>query len=711
MFVFLTSSCYNIFITKQFPDHSKMTRSASYNNASPFVRIIRRFLMSLIPWNIYPRPQLQRDSFLCLNGEWEFHDATSLIFNGSATSSAVSSGTAYSVSTTMLPSVPDKFTSIIQVPFPPQSALGGVTTGAHTSSSCEPTAKTVSGTDFELVFYRRTVRIPDEFTGKRVLLHFGAVDQIADVYWNGIPVATHEGGYLPFTVELTEYLDPAITENELVLRVKDTLDHTYPYGKQRKDRGGMWYTPVSGIWQTVWMEALPDTFIKSLKITPQLNSVNIEIDVERPLAQSACSLPAFEVQVLEAQIFEAQTFEVQTYDNAVDKPDVPHATKHTLNGTSDESAYATESFCTIEFSGALEHSDTIKCACNITHDGNCYTITPANPKHWTPETPYIYEFTVTVGKDTVRSYFALRTLETKTVNGIPRLCLNGKPYFFHGLLDQGYFHDGIFLPETPQGYTKDILTMKQLGFNMFRKHIKIEPEYFYTACDYLGMVVFQDFVNNSDYSFVRDTALPTVGLQKLPNAFLRRSEAAKEFFITHSHETVEHLYNHPSICQWTVFNEGWGQFDADRLYELVKQWDTTRFTDTTSGWFRETKSDVESRHVYFKKVKPVKSDKPFFLSEFGGYCYAVEGHLYDPDKSYGYRNCKTQEAFMDALETLYLEQIAPLVKEGLCATVYTQVSDVEEEINGLFTYDREVLKVNIERMAAIAKQLFESLNT
>ena len=251
--------------------------------------------------------------------------------------------------------------------------------------------------------------------------------------------------------------------------------------------------------------------------------------------------------------------------------------------------------------------------------------------------------------------------------------------------------------------------MKQLGFNMLRKHIKIEPEYFYTACDYLGMVVFQDFVNNSDYSFVRDTALPTVGLQKLPNSFLRRTDAAKNFFIEHSRETVEHLYNHPCICQWTVFNEGWGQFDADRLYELAKQWDGTRFIDTTSGWFRETKSDVKSRHVYFKKVKPVKSDKPFFLSEFGGYCYAVEGHLYDPDKSYGYRNCKSQEAFMDALEALYLEQIVPLVKEGLCATVYTQVSDVEEEINGLFTYDREVLKVDKDRMLSIAKKLFQNL--
>ena len=614
--------------------------------------------MSQIPWNIYPRPQLQRDSFFCLNGEWEFHNATPLTSNGSD-STSIEVSPAFSA---ILPTIPDVFSGQIQVPFPPQSTLSVITANNKKSAGAD-----TFNTEFEFIFYRRKVRIPDDFAGKRILLHFGAVDQIADVYWNGLPLTTHEGGYLPFTVELTERLDPSLTENELVLRVKDTLDHTYPYGKQRKDRGGMWYTPVSGIWQTVWMEAVPSHYIKNLKITPGLDHVVIEVETDGTSENLPCSFT-----VSEAQIF----------DNLSCKSNILFSPRNT----------------------------DVACTCNISRDGNRYTITPVSPKHWTPDTPYVYEFTLTVGEDSIHSYFALRTLETKNINGIPRLCLNGKPYFFHGLLDQGYFHDGIFLPETPEGYTKDILTMKQLGFNMLRKHIKIEPEYFYTACDYIGMVVFQDFVNNSDYSFVRDTALPTIGLQKLPNVFLHRSDTAKNFFIEHSHDTVAHLYNHPCICQWTVFNEGWGQFNADCLYELVKQWDNTRFIDTTSGWFRETKSDVESRHVYFKKVKPVKSDKPFFLSEFGGYCYAVEGHLYDPKKSYGYRNCKTQEAFMDALEALYLEQIVPLVKEGLCATVYTQVSDVEEEINGLFTYDREVLKVDKDRMLSIASRLFENID-
>ncbi len=592
-------------------------------------------------WNIYPRPQMRRNSYLCLNGKWEF---TSQPQDNHPSSNAP-----------VLPMdfrIPDVFSDRILVPFVPQSNLSKVTK--------KPSI-------YDTLFYRRKVTLPDDFIGKRILLHVGAADQIADVYWNGIHVGAHEGGYLPFTIELTDYLSENTgQEYELVICVKDTLNHTYPYGKQRVDRGGMWYTPVSGIWQTVWMEAVPQQYINGLKITPFLDRVEVAVDADT-------NLEDISISVSEPRIF----------------PDL----------------------CSVSNSRSCEDTcdRDISCKHTILNNGNCFTITPDAPQVWTPEEPYIYEFTVTAGDDTVHSYFALRTLETKIIDNIPRLCLNGKPYFFHGLLDQGYYHDGIFLPETPAGYTKDILTMKELGFNMLRKHIKIEPEYFYTACDYLGMIVFQDFVNNSDYSFIRDTALPTVGLQKLPNVFLRRSDAAKEFFIEHSRDTVNHLYNHPCICQWTVFNEGWGQFDADRLYDLAKSWDSTRFIDTTSGWFRETKSDVESRHVYFKKVKPVKSDKPFFLSEFGGYCYAVESHLYDPDKAYGYRNCKTQEAFMDALEALYLEQIVPLVKEGLCAAVYTQVSDVEEEINGLFTYDREVLKVDKDRMSAIAKQLFKNI--
>jgi beta-galactosidase/beta-glucuronidase len=236
--------------------------------------------------------------------------------------------------------------------------------------------------------------------------------------------------------------------------------------------------------------------------------------------------------------------------------------------------------------------------------------------------------------------------------------------------------------------------------------MKIEPECFYYDCDRLGMVVFQDFVNNSDYSFFRDTALPTIGVKRINDKHLRRTEKAKNVFREHSEATVEHLYNHPSICLWTVFNEGWGQFDADRMFALAKEWDSSRFIDATSGWFWQNDNDFLSLHVYFKKVKmPKKSTRPIYLSEFGGYCYAVKDHLFDEEKSYGYKNFKSLEEFKNAFIGLYRNEIIPAVEKGLCASIYTQVSDVEEEINGIMTYDRKVTKLSPEDTLPIAREL------
>ena len=305
----------------------------------------------------------------------------------------------------------------------------------------------------------------------------------------------------------------------------------------------------------------------------------------------------------------------------------------------------------------------------------------------------------------MRSYFALRTLDIREVNGISRLCLNGKPYFFHGVLDQGYFSDGIFTPASPKCYDNDILAMKNLGFNMLRKHIKIEPEYFYYACDRLGMIVFQDMVNNGDYSFFRDTALPTAGLKSLPDRYLHRDPATRQAFIRGMEETVAQLHNHPSVCCWTIFNEGWGQFDSDNMYRRLKELDSTRFIDTASGWFRGGASDVDSQHVYFKPVKLKPSDKPIFLSEFGGYVYRVEEHVFNPDKTYGYRIFDDCQKFEDALMDLYEKEVLPHIGMGLCATVYTQLSDVEDETNGLLTYDRKVCKVDASRMRDMAAKL------
>jgi hypothetical protein len=267
-------------------------------------------------------------------------------------------------------------------------------------------------------------------------------------------------------------------------------------------------------------------------------------------------------------------------------------------------------------------------------------------------------------------------------------------------LDQGYFPDGIFTPAHPIRYERDILFAKSLGFNTLRKHIKIEPQQFYYDCDRLGMIVFQDMVNNGHYSFLRDTALPTLGFKQKNDKRMHRDPATREAFLQAMRETVRALGNHPSICYWTVFNEGWGQFDGDAAYEALHTLDDSRFIDTASGWFEVKNSDVDSPHVYFKPVKCRPLEKPMLLSEFGGYSLRLNGHTVS-DKNYGYKSFHDKEALLDALRTLYEEQALPLVKEGLCGLVYTQIADVEDETNGLFTYDRTIQKVDAEKMKDI----------
>ncbi|MBO5735756.1 MAG: glycoside hydrolase family 2, partial [Clostridia bacterium] len=323
---------------------------------------------------------------------------------------------------------------------------------------------------------------------------------------------------------------------------------------------------------------------------------------------------------------------------------------------------------------------------------------------WSPEDPYLYRFTLQSGEDTVRSYFALRTVTCEIVKGIPRLCLNGKPYFFHGLLDQGYFSDGIYLPASPEGYAFDVRTAKELGFNMLRKHIKIEPEEFYYQCDLQGIIVFQDMVNGGKYRYIRDTVLPTLGMKK--RLFFRAGKKQRFHFEKTAKETVRLLQNHPSVCYYTVFNEGWGQYDADRIYKELKALDPSRIWDATSGWFLGRESDVDSRHVYFRPFRVGKrSNKPLVLSEFGGYTCKLEEHSFNLNKTYGYKTYTDLPAFRKGLESLYREQILPAVKEGLCGTVLTQLSDVEDETNGLVTYDRQVVKADPAAMAALAADL------
>ena len=539
------------------------------------------------PWQAYPRPQMRRSSWINLNGTWDFNA--------------------------------DGEEHKILVPFAPESQLSGV--GKHF-----PEGSTLC--------YRREFAADTTQQG-RFLLHFRAVSQYAEIYVNQTLVGIHRGSYEAFTFDITHLLRE---NNQLEVRATGNLDDfTLPYGKNVKKPGGMWYTPVTGIWQTVWAEWVPETYIEALDIQVTLDSATIT--VTPPLDG-------------------AVTVEDKTYPLVKGKA----------------------------------------------------VVAPKNPHLWTPEDPYLYDFTIAAGEDRVESYFALRTLEIKEVKGLQRLCLNGKPYFFHGLLDQGYWPDGLLTPATPECYSWDILSMKELGFNTLRKHIKVEPEQFYYDCDRLGMVVFQDMVNNGKYSFLQDTVLPTFLRQRKDDRRLHRDEKTRQAFLEGMEATVRQLKNHPSICYWTIFNEGWGQFDGTAAYRKLKALDSSRFIDSASGWFRGCESDVESLHIYFGCWFRMKRfPKPIVLSEFGGFAHSVAEHIYNPDKTYGYGTCKTLDELDGKLRELYEKHVIPQVKNGLCAAIYTQVSDVEDEINGLATYDRKVIKAQKATMRAIAQSLHNEM--
>ncbi len=550
-----------------------------------------------IPWNSYPRPQLKRDSFYNLNGYWGF---------------AVTNG-----------DEPIEYSDKILVPFSPETLLSGI----HKCFKEE-----------DVLWYSRSFSLPKDFLREKVILHFGACDQFADVYVNGKLVGSHKGGYHPFSFDITDYL---MADNIITVRVEDHLSNCkLPYGKQKHNRGGMWYTPVSGIWQTVWLESVPDEYIRSVRINTGSDYAEIIV-----------------TGVSEGRII-------------VDTPD-----------------------------GKREVALV---------DGRA-VIAFAEPRLWCPDDPYLYEFTIITQYDSVSSYFALRTLEIKEIKGYKRLCLNGKPYFFHGLLDQGYWSDGLFTPATEKGYEKDILAMKSLGFNTLRKHIKIEPELFYYECDRLGMVVFQDMVNNGDYKYFRDTAFPAVSFKYALDNFLHMDKETRENFIDSMDQTVIGLYNHPCICYWTIFNEGWGQFSSTKMYNHLKEMDNTRFIDSASGWFFGGKTDVDSWHIYFQKKKLKARKKPLCLTECGGYSWKPEGHVYNNDKTYGYGSYYDRGSLVEGIRKLYLDKIIPLAKKGLCCAIYTQVSDIEDETNGLFTYDREVLKIRPEEFTDIALMLQENV--
>ena len=459
------------------------------------------------------------------------------------------------------------------------------------------------------------------------------------------------GGYLPFTFDISNVIYTN-KENTLLVKVTDKLSTRYPYGKQSKRRGGMWYTPVSGIWKSVWLEQVADTYIKDLKLTPDLDGIHISFATNHP-ERSVCASVLITLHTGEQAEF-------------------------TMNSNS----------------GYIRLRDI------VTLEGAPYL-----PQLWTPENPYLYQMTLSVDQDIVETYFALRTVEIKNINGINRVCLNNTPVFLHGVLDQGYYCDGIFLPAQESEYERDILRMKELGFNMLRKHIKIEPECFYYYCDLHGMLVVQDMVNSGSYSFLRDTALPTIGMKRLPDVLRLFPAGQKKFWEEHMKETLSVLYNHPCIIVYTLFNEGWGQFDSDRMYTIAKKMDSSRLYDSASGWFFQKKNDFDSLHVYFGDLEPKPATRPMLISEFGGCAYPVPEHIYAKYTSYGYGNCKSMEEVTEKVLASYRTTILPIIKSGCCGSVYTQLSDIEDEINGFYTYDRKVCKVNIEELKKLRAEI------
>ena len=549
---------------------------------------------------VHPRPQLRRETWMDLNGKWDF---------------AVQADD----------KTPEMFDRTILVPYCPESALSGIHNHFPEGS---------------FLFYRRYVRLPEAAAGHRILLHVGAADQALTCYVNGVEIGSHTGGYTAFTMDITRAVRE---ENEILLRVRDDLtDTAFPRGKQSLTPGGMWYTPVSGIWQSVWLEWVPETYIQSLDIRADMTEAVLD-----------------------------------TGDAS-------------LSGT--VTVMAPEGNVTLPLTGGRA------------------VFRPETPRLWSPEDPYLYEFEINTGADRVSGYFALRSWDIRNVDGIPRLCVNGKPRFFHGLLDQGYWPDGIYTPPSPDCYRQEILAMKRMGFNTLRKHIKVEPEEFYYQCDKLGMFVFQDMVSNGDYSYLKDTILPTLGFQRKNDRRAHPDKRSRQMFLDNMKAQVLQLKNHPCIAMWTIFNEGWGQFDATAAYHTLKALDDSRFVCSCSGWFRGGESDVFSRHIYFGQWHHLKrTDKPLVLTEFGGICLAVDGHLYNPDKSYGYQSSKDSEDYRKKLLTLYRKHILPAIPKGLCAAIYTQVSDVEEEINGLLTYDRQVTKPDAEEMRCLSDALYTAV--
>lgn len=573
-----------------------------------------------IPLPEYPRPQMTRPNWVNLNGKWN-----------------------YAIQPKENPA-PQKFDGEILVPYAVESLLSGV------QKSLLPEQR---------LWYRRRFPAPAFNKTDRVLLHFGAVDYECQVWVNRKEIGSHRGGYLPFTFDITDALKQ--DENEIIVSVWDPTDAGLQQrGKQVLNPKGIWYTPVSGIWQTVWLEVVPEVSIASLKLTPDLDSESLTVEV--------------------------------TLRGAVEGVSVVAETSHSGEKIASMGEQA---------QGAVR-------------------IAIPNPRVWSPSDPYLYDLRVKLMRDgqvldEVGSYFAMRKFGLmKDAQGHSRFALNNEPLFLYGPLDQGYFPDGLYTPPSEEAMLFDIEYTKQIGCNMIRKHIKVEPLRWYYHCDRLGMIVWQDMPNGGliDGEVIAPLAL-LFGFHRNDTRRLHRFGRAEKYnrveYRAELQGMIDHLYNAACIAVWVPFNESWGQFYSVNAANWTKAYDPTRLVDHASGWFDQGGGDFQSRHVYFKKLKRPKPDhRAFVISEFGGYSLKISDHVWDANKKFGYRHYASSMELTEAYLALLENELKPLIAKGLTAAIYTQTTDVEIEINGYLTYDRKVEKMDGERLRRVHLALISS---